>query len=233
MKKKGIYILTNTINGKEYVGLDSNLPKRANAHLRGTSAVCPLIHRAIKKYGVDAFTFEIIRYPNVPHQILCWFERSHIAERNSKSPNGYNLTDGGDGTLGWIPSAETRAKMSKANQGKMLSAETKAKIAKANRGKTRSAETRAKIAKAKCGENNPMRQPEVAAKFKGENNPNFGKPLSAEHKAKISKAKRGEKHHNFGKTLSAETRAKISETLRRNALEKRGQGTIFTETQQS
>jgi group I intron endonuclease len=56
----------------------------------------------------------------------------------------------------------------------------------------------------------------------GENHPSYGKPLTAEHKAKQSEAKKGEKNHMYGKTgenhpsygtpRSAEHRAKISVT---------------------
>ena len=48
--------------------------------------------------------------------------------------NLVNMTDGGDGTKGWIPSAETKAKMSKANKGNKKSAEHKAKISAAKEG---------------------------------------------------------------------------------------------------
>jgi len=37
--------------------------------------------------------------------------------------------------------------------------------------------------------------------------------LSAEHRAKLSEAKRGKRHPNFGKHLGEATRAKISEGL--------------------
>ena len=200
MKDSGIYIITNTVNNKQYVGLDSNLPHRAYCHLNQHSKDCRLIHRAIKKHGRDNFTVEIIRYPNVPHQILCWFERSHIAERYTKAPNGYNLTDGGDGTFGMQHSAETRAKLSQARRGKKHTTETRAKISKANSNP--SAVTLAKMSKAQSNR-------------------------SAETREKFSKAKRGENNPSFGKSPSAETRAKISETLRRKSLEKRGQGTLF------
>ena len=76
--------------------------------------------------------------------------------------------------------------------------------------------------------------------YKGENNPNFGKTLSEEHRMKISESKKGkalsdetrkkmsEAHKNMseetrrkiseahkGKHLSEETRSKISEALKR------------------
>lgn len=114
MKNPGIYILTNSVNGKQYVGRDSNLPNRANLHLRGQGR-SPGIHAAIKKYGRENFTVEIIRFPHISHQILCWFERSYIAELDTFR-NGYNQTLGGDGGLsGYKHTTESRRKMSENN----------------------------------------------------------------------------------------------------------------------
>ena len=50
----------------------------------------------------------------------------------------------------------------------------------------------------------------------GEKHPNYGKHLSAEHRQKLSQAKKGENNPNYGKhpTLSEEHRNKISQALR-------------------
>lgn len=37
-------------------------------------------------------------------------EKFYIKEYNTKAPNGYNLTDGGEGSLGYHPSKETNQK---------------------------------------------------------------------------------------------------------------------------
>ncbi|MDE0401509.1 MAG: GIY-YIG nuclease family protein [Candidatus Poribacteria bacterium] len=109
MKNPGIYILTSP-SGKKYVGKDSNLPSRVRDHLSGNSPKCPAIHKAIQKYGRDAFSVEIIRYPGISEDALnaveCWW----IRRLQTLSPSGYNLTDGGDGGS---PSEETRKKLCK------------------------------------------------------------------------------------------------------------------------
>ena len=97
MKNPGIYILTNTVNGKQYVGRDSNLPKRTKEHLSGKSPQCRRIHRAIQKYGQDAFSVEIIRYPGISHEALNAIERWKIRQLQTLSPGGCNLTGGGEG----------------------------------------------------------------------------------------------------------------------------------------
>ena len=66
-----------------------------------------------------------------------------------------NLTDGGEGMSGWVPSEETKRKIGESNKGKTRSEETKRKISKANKGKlnymfgkTHSEESRRKIGEA-------------------------------------------------------------------------------------
>ena len=70
MKNPGLYILTNTVNGMQYVGKDSNLPSRSKEHLSGKTPQCPRIHNAIKKYGADTFCAEIIQYPGISQEAL-------------------------------------------------------------------------------------------------------------------------------------------------------------------
>ena len=96
MKNPGLYILTSP-SGKQYVGKDSNLPKRVKDHLSGTCSRCRCIHRAIKKYGADVFDVEIIQYPGISDEALNAVERWWIRRLQTLSPSGYNLTDGGDG----------------------------------------------------------------------------------------------------------------------------------------
>ena len=199
MKNPGIYILTSP-SGKQYVGKDRNLPSRAKGHLRGQSPDCSAIHAAIKKYGSENFSVEIIRYPGISDEALNAVERGYIRKLNCKSQNGYNLTDGGDGGS---PCEETRRKISEAQKGKTLSDKTKQKMSEAHKGKTFSEETRRKLS-----ENNAMKRPEVCRKLseanKGKNHPMYGKTLSEETRQKMSEAQKG-------KTFSEETRRKISE----------------------
>ena len=117
MQNPGIYILTCRVNGKQYIGLDKNLPSRSKAHLKG-SKNCRLISRAIEKHGAENFDVEIIRYPGISREALCAVEQWKIAQLNSKFPNGYNLTDGGDGNFGWQPTEETKKRIGKASRNR-------------------------------------------------------------------------------------------------------------------
>jgi hypothetical protein len=110
-----------------------------------------------------------------------------------------NLTDGGEGSSGYVHTEEGRVKMSTVRTGKRQSAqtvakrvaknigkkrtpETKAKIGAANRGKKPSAETLAKLSAVRRG---AKRSPEHLAKLIAGRK---GKKLSPEHRAKIAEA---------------------------------------------
>jgi len=110
-----------------------------------------------------------------------------------------NLTDGGDGVVGYIHSDETRRNMSELRIGKTHSDETRRNMSELYTGekhpffgKTHSDETRRKIGEALKG-----------------------KKHSEETKRKISESKTGEKNPMFGKKFSDETKRKISESKRK------------------
>jgi hypothetical protein len=113
-----------------------------------------------------------------------------------------NLTDGGEGTSGLVPSEEHRRKLSEAQKGKTTwnkdkspSEETKRKISEAqkgktpwNKGKSPSEETKRKMSEAKKGNTNAL----------GKTPWNKGKCLSEEHKKKLM----GKTPWNKGKTIT-------------------------------
>jgi len=94
-----IYKITNRISKKCYIGetKKSNPYIRWNEHKRKIEQGigCHALQDAVKKYGIDNFTFEVL--------IICFdeerykFEIEYIKKYNSIAPNGYNLTKGGEG----------------------------------------------------------------------------------------------------------------------------------------
>lgn len=72
-------------------------------------------------------------------------ERRWIWRLRSIYLNIVNISNGGDGTPGYIPTPETRAKMRAAKLGRPRTPETRAKIAIASAGRKHTAETRAKM----------------------------------------------------------------------------------------
>lgn len=108
-----IYIITNIVNAKQYIGITNDLARRWSRH-RGANEG-QFIHRAIKKHGVSNFVFTHFAdaFDAESAKVL---ERMLIAEHNTLAPHGYNLTAGGDGTFGKKLSAETKEKIRKSNK---------------------------------------------------------------------------------------------------------------------
>ena len=90
---KAIYVITNKLNGKQYVGQSVHPGKRWCEHKQRAKTRYDNypIHLAISKYGEENFDFEVIEwtedYDNREIQL--------IKELNTLSPNGYNVATGG------------------------------------------------------------------------------------------------------------------------------------------
>ncbi len=88
-----VYLLTNTLNGKQYVGQTKEAPEnRLKQHLKNTH--CRALSAALRKYGVEAFTLQTLASCTGQHE-ADEVERGFIRAFNTLSPNGYNLREGG------------------------------------------------------------------------------------------------------------------------------------------
>lgn len=166
-----IYKITNKINGRIYIGQTTQpLNQRWKEHCKMTSH-CYALNSAIKKYGREAFSIEVIQICE-NREDLNNTEKYYIDWHNCLAPNGYNLTTGGDSTK-W--SEETIKKRAASNRGKKRSEETRKKLSLARKKRVISEQTRLKTSLSVSGENNPM----------------FGRKHSEESKRKISETKKG------------------------------------------
>lgn len=201
-----IYIAENILNGKKYVGQTTcSLNKRIKEHI-DKNKMNTYFHKAIHKYGPENFKWRILGTCNSKQElneaeITC----IEFFQSNDKR-YGYNMTGGGDGSVGHKPSIQTRLKMSKSHSN--ISMETRQKISNAmkgrpswNKGKHISETTKEKISKAFSGDKHPM----------------YGKKHSIEAIEKMRKAKIGKVPWNKGKTgiYSEETKKKMSEAKRK------------------
>lgn len=97
---RGVYKIENLINGKKYIGKSENIQHRFRNHKSESfnpksNAYDTAIHRAIRKYGLENFSFDVI-------------EECETEELNAREiywidyyqsfGNGYNMTKGGEGT---------------------------------------------------------------------------------------------------------------------------------------
>ena len=116
-----IYKATNKIDGKSYIGFDCNWPYRKCAHKHAVKRGSTLVfHNAIRKHGWDNFEWDIVEQSEDKNITLNEREEFFIKKFNTHyiHGNGYNMTMGGEATFGWIPSEETKRKISEANKGK-------------------------------------------------------------------------------------------------------------------
>jgi group I intron endonuclease len=109
-----IYKITNTLNGKSYIGMTKGLGiKRWKTHLYSASNYSKsAIHRAIHKYGREVFIIEIIASGIHDWEELGQLEFEKIREFGTITPNGYNLCEGGYGAPGAKWSIEARIAVS-------------------------------------------------------------------------------------------------------------------------
>ena len=102
-----IYKITNSINGKVYIGktmrsIESRLyeHKYVAENTEAHNSSYPL-YQAMRKYGIENFSFEIIEECN--NQAIDEKEKEYIKQYNSyigfKNSNGYNATLGGEGAV--------------------------------------------------------------------------------------------------------------------------------------
>lgn len=192
----GIYVILNTKDGKVYVGKAQDINSRWQHHktmLNRNTHDNIHLQRAWNKYGAKAFKFQKLEY--CPIEKLNEREIHHIAIYKARGI-AYNLTDGGDGIHGLIPSEETRQKMSAAAKGRIPH----------NKGKKASAEIRKRLSDAHKGIKMP--------------------PFTDEHKRKLSESNKNVSEErrrkssliHKGKVISKETRLKMSEAAKRRAM---------------
>ncbi len=221
-----IYKITNKINGKIYIGQTTrSLQHRWRKHCESTSG-CTALSSAIKKYDKENFTVEQIDVATTREE-LDQKESYWIAYYDSMSPNGYNLTGGGDrpcevseetrmkrriANLGKKMSEEACKKMSLAKKGTKLSEERKNKLRECSRKWWSIPENRARMCEINKANMTPERREAISKFHKGRKRSpetveklrlaNTGKKCSEETKAKL-------RAFNLGKKLSPEIAEKI------------------------
>lgn len=207
-----LYEITNNINGKKYTGITWEPKERWSGHkTTGRSKDRgKVVHDAMRKYGVDNFTFTIVsHFPN--RKTAADAEIAAIATKQFK----YNTAPGGEGGSG--PHTE----------------ETKLKISKVNKGRKRTPEQNERNRQAKLGK---KQSPEAIEKSAASRR---GRPLTEEHRKKLSDLQKGKKkspeaveknrQSHLGLKQSAET---IANRVAKNTGQKRT-GEALTNLQES
>lgn len=216
-----VYKATNKNNGKAYIGFDSDWPSRIREHKLKANRGGEYFHNAINKHGFENFEWTVL-VENATYE-----DEIRQIEEHGTFENGYNLTKGGEGKLGYITSEETKQKISSSHKGKKVNEkqlailrenaqkmkerghtdDVKKRLSEINRGKKISAEQRKKISENHASKNG---------------NGSFYK--SVEYKEKMSKALKGktrtpeqrERYRLAALNRLPEHNAKIAESKRKN-----------------
>jgi len=204
-----VYLVSNKVNGKQYVG------QTINPHLRiGHGRI---MKSAYKLHGKQNFTYEPICTGIGNRATLNAIERFWISVLDTVVPNGYNIELGGSEGSTWTEERRRRHSLALTGRihrrplgsksgakGKKWSEETKRKISEALKGRvcptkgiSHTEETKAKMSASQ----------KARATRLGNNHPNKGRNHSEETKAKMraSRAKR---------VYTDEDRMKISEAVK-------------------
>jgi len=201
-----IYLITNNENKKQYVGITKfSLEERFSQHIKRGF----ILTEAIQKYGHQKFSIKLIEEVESAERAY-ELEQYYIKQYDTKVPNGYNLTDGGDGIFGWEASEEYRQECSE--RVKQLHKEKKVGMY----GKNHSEETKKKMSDSSKGKPKPWLVGREVSEGTREKirQLNLGKILSEETRKKISENHHdisGENNPMFGKKHSAETIKKLKE----------------------
>lgn len=178
-----IYQITNTINGKVYIGQTKNPKQRWSRHKSDArlSKNKGHLYRAISKYGEYNFVFKILQEVESLKEADL-IETLLILQHKSCDKNfGYNKAPGGQGKR--VVSDETRKKISESRKGKCTGEDHYMW------GRHHSEETKQKIRTSQLG-----------------NKHRLGFNTSEATKNKLSKI-------NIGKIVSDETKKKMSKSM--------------------
>jgi len=128
-------------SGRVYVGMTSNISKRKAAYSGLDCKSQPMLFNTLYKYGIDNLNFEVIdnfdgTISEAKSKEMFWIRTNMSNYCKYPEQNGLNLTDGGQGTLGYKLSNSQKENISKRNTGYKHTEEAKKKIAEASLGNT-------------------------------------------------------------------------------------------------
>lgn len=145
-----VYLTTNLVNGKQYVG--QHLSEGFDKYYKGSGTA---VNRAFKKYGWDNFKCEVICWCSTQTQ-LNEAEDNCIKLYGTMSPQGYNLKRGGaNGRF----SKESRKKVSEARKKRFKNPEELKKLSEASKKCWKNEEYRKK--QSESNKNNPKQSKTV------------------------------------------------------------------------
>lgn len=209
-----VYAITNTVNGKMYIGSTKNFETRKKQHLyylRKGSHINIILQRSFNKHGEDSFIFSVLE--EVDQQLLLDTESTYINQYNTKC-NGYNIADanGGDCISHHPNKAEIRRKISESMKKRWDTLSEYERIQYANQykgklnpmyGKNHTGATKERISSALTG--HKMSEETVS------NMKNAFTETRRKHLSDIAHKRSGELNSFYGKSHTTATKKILSE----------------------
>lgn len=136
MMKTGIYIITNKLNFKLYVGSAINIEYRWKKHkeqLRSHRHGNQHLQSAWNKYGEHNFEFCILEECNISELLIreqAWIDHTNCCT------NGYNISPTAGSPLGVKHTDETKQRISNSQKGRTTSEKTKRLMSDVQKNKT-------------------------------------------------------------------------------------------------
>lgn len=212
----GIYAITNSVNGKKYIGSAVNLKRRMQKHFseldRGSHHSSKL-QRAWVKHGSQSFAFSVLEYIENKADLVAR-EQYWIDDAMASTDAGYNVAPTAGSILGVKRTTATLEKMRASGLKYRATDATREKLRVANTGKKASPEKLAKMSAL-------IKSPETLEKLRIAG---IGRKLSDDSIAKIiafhtgkkksPEAKEKMRQAKLGTKQSPETIAKRAEAMR-------------------
>lgn len=213
-----IYETTNLINGKKYIGKHKSNKFDNNYLGSGIS-----LGRAINKYGKENFSIKILEEINTNQEDLDNKETYYIEKYNAvKDKNYYNHSYGGkeEGWQGFNKARKENPTLG-GMYGKHHTKESKNKISISKKEKFKNLNEIEKyhIGAKERWKDLKQRQ-EQSERFKGKNNPRYGKPSTFKGKHHTTKTK---------EIISNKAKERLSNTEERNKISARFKGKPLSE----
>ena len=146
----GVYLISNNVNGKCYVGSTVHLDQRRREHfsrLANNKHINAHLQNAYNKYGREAFDFEILETIDIDDNIKDKLLKREQFWIDNLKPE-YNVLLVAGSNLGYHHTEETKKKISESTTGVKKSEEHAKHIREGQSGRVRTEEHKAKLSEA-------------------------------------------------------------------------------------